>query len=295
MRKLLLLVGCCACAACGGGGGSGTDAVTAAQNSYNQFGTIVEACIPDVGAQVARATVTLCDPCPGGSGSVSRDDQSGELTFAECTSSDGSFYSGTATFDQEEGTVSANFQPFGTCSSAEATELATTGCSGIIEMVCAATNLTCEIVEGAEEGAACQATCQTGGLTPAQEARLAGTAITEIVAACTASFNEGQECDCPGGGTATLNQETSTVTMNACSTSGGTTFAGTAGYNDDNTMDLDFTQFGSCTSATGDSVRTDPLESCAGQMTAICSGTEVTCSFSPPTAESATICAITCS
>ncbi|MBT3181979.1 MAG: hypothetical protein HN337_05660 [Deltaproteobacteria bacterium] len=100
-------------------------------------------------------------------------------------------------------------------------------------------------------------------------------------------------CDCPEGGRIDENSETGTLTVSSCVSEDNLTFNGTFTRNEDNTIDMDMSEFGNCVDVSGTDVGIDPDTGCSGEFTMTCIEIGQTCVYSDP-AEGADRCDVTC-
>ena len=146
-------------AGCGGSGGDSTDCTageTAAQNAFEDFGTI----LADNGTlPCLTGAATTCD-CPNG-GTMTVDQATFTLTFsADCTSATDQIYAGSIALSQD-GTISGNMNPFDGCTNVTATGIASVegACAGTISGTCASQNLQCNVVDDGAGGCTLECTC----------------------------------------------------------------------------------------------------------------------------------------
>jgi hypothetical protein len=108
------------------------------------------------------------------------------------------------------------------------------------------------------------------------------------------SFEAGkavETCNCPGGGTATVDTTLFTLTATGCSSTEGEVFTGTMSLSAQGNINANFTQFGECTNATGTNI---VMDGCGGTISGTCAGANVTCTvIVDPDAQNQ--CALTCS
>ena len=99
-------------------------------------------------------------------------------------------------------------------------------------------------------------------------------------------------CDCPGGGTATANDATLTVTLANCKSAAGWNYNGTFTFNADlSEITADMTTFGECAPANG-TVGTGST-TCSGNISGTCDGGAVNCDIVDDTA-TAGECTLSC-
>jgi len=127
----------------------------------------------------------------------------------------------------------------------------------------------------------------SGGSSAAQAAENSGLALVSIVEFCLGDFGleadvngylvvkqAAETCNCPGGGTATISGDLSTVTADDCRSSGGLSFSGTLTMDDTGLINGTLTPFGQCSTATANNVGST---TCTGNITGTCAGETVTC------------------
>lgn len=129
-----------------------------------------------------------------------------------------------------------------------------------------------------------------GGTSPEQAAENSGEAFMSIVVYCLGDFGleadaggylvakqVAQTCDCPGGGTATLSADETTVTADNCTSSNGLSFSGTLTIDDTGVVNGTMAPFGQCSNVTANNA--DFLTgNCSGSITGTCEGETATCS-----------------
>jgi hypothetical protein len=130
-----------------------------------------------------------------------------------------------------------------------------------------------------------------GGTSPEQAAENSGEAFMSIVVYCLGDFGleadangylvakqAAQTCDCPGGGTATLSEDETTVTADDCRSANGYSFSGTLTIDDTGVVNGTLAPFGQCSSVTANNA--DFLSGeCSGSITGTCEGETATCSI----------------
>ncbi len=127
----------------------------------------------------------------------------------------------------------------------------------------------------------------SGDSSAAQAAENSGLAFGSIVEFCLGSFGleadvngylvvkqVAETCDCPGGGTATISGDLSTITADNCKSSGGLNFDGTLTMDDAGLINGTMTPFGQCSTATANNIGST---SCTGTVTGTCAGETVGC------------------
>jgi hypothetical protein len=127
----------------------------------------------------------------------------------------------------------------------------------------------------------------SGGDTPEQAAENSYLAFVSIVEYCLGDFGleadangylvvkqVAETCDCPGGGTATLSADMTTVTAENCRSAGGLNFDGSVTLDDAGLVNGTMTPFGECSSLTANNVGT---MTCTGTVTGTCEGETATC------------------
>ena len=127
----------------------------------------------------------------------------------------------------------------------------------------------------------------SGGDTPEQAAENSYLAFASIVEYCLGDFGleadvngylavkqVAQTCDCPGGGTASIDAGLTTVTADNCRSAGGLNFNGSVTIDDAGNVNGTMTPFGECSTVTATNVGTT---TCQGTVTGTCSGESATC------------------
>jgi hypothetical protein len=86
-------------------------------------------------------------------------------------------------------------------------------------------------------------------------------------------------CNCPGGGTASLNSDTLVATMDGCKSSNGYTYTGGITFDmAAGDITIDFSTFGGCTDVSGEEIISS-TDSCSGSIAGTCGDDHVECDF----------------
>lgn len=104
---------------------------------------------------------------------------------------------------------------------------------------------------------------------------------------------ETKSCNCPINGSVTLNTETREMTVSNCMSATNKVFNGTMTRHDDNSIDVNMSEFGNCNNVTGSDVGIDPDTRCGGEVTMTCVELGQTCTYSDPSAGSDR-CSVAC-
>jgi hypothetical protein len=128
-----------------------------------------------------------------------------------------------------------------------------------------------------------------GGTSPEQAAENSADAFISIVEFCLGDFGleagadgylvvkqVAETCNCPGGGTATISGDLSTVTADNCTSASGYSFSGTLTIDDQGVINGTMAPFGQCSNVTANNA--DFISgNCSGTITGTCEGETATC------------------
>jgi hypothetical protein len=126
-----------------------------------------------------------------------------------------------------------------------------------------------------------------GGSNPEQAAQNSYNAMVSIIDFCLGGLNleanadgylvskqAAQTCDCPGGGTLSVDANVETITADGCKASNGLEFDGSVTINDQGLVNGTMSPFGDCSTVTATNVGTD---TCEGTVSGTCDGDTATC------------------
>ena len=145
---------------------------------------------------------------------------------------------------------------------------------------------------GAVASLVCLAACGSGGTSPSAKmsAERSGAAFETVFSAVELDpclNGTSQQCTCPGGGTVTVNPDTS-FTFDNCKATSGLGFTGTAILTGGGqTIEYTLSVFGECLNMAGST----PADSCGGSFTTNCTDQKVDCTMS---LNSQSVCEINC-
>ena len=130
-----------------------------------------------------------------------------------------------------------------------------------------------------------------GGTSPEAAAEHSADAFISIVEFCLGDFGleanasgylvskqAAETCNCPGGGTATIDANLTTVTADDCTSSNGYSFSGTLTIDDQGVVNGTMTPFGQCSTVTANNA--DFISgACSGTISGTCEGESATCTI----------------